>query len=95
MFNGFLIRFRILELIPSPELKKLMQEILQIQIDIDITEREKYNTEKKLSDLETDFKLIIKKNSNPVQKSTEMRSEIENKRNELTGLISQIGDFYN
>ena len=72
-----------------------MQEILQTQIDIDITEREKYNTEKKLSDLETDFKLIIKKNSNPVQKSTEMRSEIENKRNELTGLISQIGDFNN
>ena len=70
-------------------MKKFIQGILQIQVDIDIFEREQYNIEKRLSEVERDFKLAIKKNVNP-QKFAEIRCEIENKRNESKGLISQI-----
>jgi hypothetical protein len=38
---------KIVELIPSPELKKLIHDIQQVQADIDIADRERYNVEKK------------------------------------------------
>ena len=86
LFSYFI---RILELIPSPELKKYVQGVLQIQVDIDIFEREQYNIVKILSEREINFKRTIKKNLTQ-QKSAEIRGEIENKSNELKGLISQI-----
>lgn len=62
---------------------------MKLQSEIDSCEREKLNLELFLTDLETDFKLLLKRGSSP-QNAGEKRTQIEQKRNELTNSTSQI-----
>jgi chromosome segregation ATPase len=76
-------------LIANPDVKKIISDLLKLQSEIDACEREKFNLELFLSDLETDFKLLIKRGPSP-QNAGEKRSQIEQKRNELNNSTSQI-----
>ncbi len=62
-----------------------------MQTDVSLAEREKQRVETKLTDLEADFKLLIKRNlaSSPSE-SQGLRSEIDELRNELNNINSQL-----
>lgn len=78
-------------MIANPDIRKLIADIMRIQTDVDLAEREKHRVETKLTDLEADFKILIKKNlaSGPSQ-SQGLRAEIDELRNELNNINSQL-----
>jgi len=82
-------------LIPNPDIRRLIADILRIQTDIDIAERERQKVESRLTDIEADFKVLIKKNlMGSPSKSQGLRSDIEVLRNQLNNINSQISiDF--
>lgn len=82
--------FRVIDLIPNPDIRKLISEILKIQTDIDLAEREGQKVESRLTDIEADFKILIKRNLGGTPgKSQGLRSDIEVLRNQLNNISSQ------
>ena len=66
-------------------------DVMKLQTEIDQGEREKYNLELQLSEMETDYKLYIKKApSLSPSRSSAKRAEIENARTDLNNLQTQL-----
>lgn len=66
-------------------------DIAKLQSEIDQVERNRYGWEIKLGEMETDYKLYIKKTPNlSPSKSSARRSEIENARTDLSNASSQL-----
>ena len=80
---------RLCALFANPDLRRLVADIMKVQLEIDTAEREKVSLETILSEMETDFKLIIKKGISS-EKAGEKRASIEQKRNDLNNVIAQI-----
>jgi len=83
---------KLCNLFANPELQKLIMDIIKLQSEVDQAEREKYNIEVRLGEMEMEYKLYIKKASNNLSptKSSARRSEIDNARSDLNNMTSQI-----
>ena len=87
----FFKKYRISNLFANPELQKLILDIVKLQSEIDLVERDRYSLEIKLGDMETDYKIYIKKTPNlSPSKSSARRADIENARTDLSNASSQL-----
>lgn len=77
-------------MIANPDLQRLITDILRVQTDVDIAERERCKVESRLTDVEADFKLLMKKNLTSPSKGQNSRTEIDTLRNELNNINSQL-----
>lgn len=70
-----------------------MTQLLKNQDEIDVLEREKVKLQSLLSNMETEYKMSMKKASVTPEKSTEKRTLIEHKRTDLNNLAEQLEIF--